>query len=290
MVSDTARGALAGPWFDRFARVGYVTKGMVFLIVGILAVRVALGERGAQADVPGALAEVGNQPLQAVLLVLLALGLTGYAIWRIVQGVADLEKEGSSVSGWAKRLGYVGVGLIYGGFAVYSVGILTGWVTENDDNGEIRDLTALVMGWPGGRWLVAAAGTGIIVAGLVEVYFAISRRFEVELGRDDLGTFERTWLVCTGGVGHLMRGAVYCVVGFFAIRAAAEFDPDEARGLAESLRELATQPFGPWLVGAAASGFIAFGLYCGLLAIHRHVPNEGLIRGRGGGHDRDVAR
>jgi hypothetical protein len=88
-------------------------------------------------------------------------------------------------------------------------------------------------------------------------------------------------ILWTGGLGHVARGVVCGAVGLFAIRAAVEFDPDEARGLADTFRELANQPYGVWIVGFVAAGFIAFGLYCLLLAVHRHIPNEGLIRGRG---------
>jgi hypothetical protein len=278
MPLEHARNALASHWFDRLARFGYASKGLVFGVVGILAIRVGLGEAGEQPDFPGALGEIGEQPLKGLLLIILAAGLLFYGTWRIVQGLADLEEEGSDVLGWLKRLAYVGAGTIYGMFGIYAVGILGGWST---DNGEIRDLTAQALGWPMGQWLVGAVGAVVIGSGLAEIYFAISRRFEVELGRDDLGRLERACLLLSGGLGHLARGAAYCAAGVFAIRAAIDFDPDEARGLAETFQELATQPYGWLIVSAIAAGFIAFGFYCLLLAFHRHIPNEGLMRGRG---------
>jgi len=271
------RSALSGPWFDRFARAGYTAKGIIFGVVGLLAARVALGERGEQADFYGALGEIGEQPLRWLLLGLLGLGLAFYAAWRVAQGLLDVEGEGSDLRGWAKRSAYIGVGGMYGLLAVYSIGILAGWSTEE---GEIRDLTATVLGWPFGRWLVGAAGVVVVGSGLLELYFALSRKFEVELGRDDLGRFERVCLICAGGFGHTARGVVYSAAGIFAVRAALDFDPDEARGLAETFRELTEQPFGHLLVGGIAAGFISFGIYCGLLAFHRHIPNEGLARGR----------
>jgi hypothetical protein len=277
MPVDHLRTAFSGEWFDRFARFGYASKGLIFGVVGVLAARVALGQRAEQADMAGALGEIGEQPLQWLLLITLGVGLTAYAVWRFIQGFADLEGEGSDTKGWVKRLGYIGVGGIYGFFAVYCIGILAGWSTED---GEIRDITAMVLGWPLGQWLVGAAGLAVVGSGLLELFYVVTRRFEVELGRDDLGRFERACLICTGGYGHAARGAVYIAAGVFAVRAAVNYDPDEARGLAETFRELATQPYGAAIVGAIAAGFIAFGLYCGLLAFHRHIPNEGLLRGR----------
>jgi hypothetical protein len=276
-----ARKAASSHWFDRLARFGYGSKGLVWGVVGLLAARVALGDSDEQADFAGALGEIGEQPMPAILLVLLAVGLTGYTGWRLMQGLADLEEEGSDLVGWAKRLSYIGVGGTYGFFAVYAIGILAGWST--DDEGEVQDLTAMVLGWPLGTWLVGIAGVVVIAAGLVEIYYAVSRKFEVELGEDRFGPFERVCLLCTGAFGHFARGVVYSAAGFFALRAAVEFDPDEARGLAETFRELSEQPFGVYIVGAIGVGFISFGIYCILLAFHRHIPNEGLARGRKGG-------
>lgn len=278
MPTDTAREAFSSHWFDRYARFGYTAKGVVWAMVGLLAARVAIGQSGEQADFYGALGEIGDQPLNAVLLGLLSAALFGYAGWRIVQAVADVEGEGRDAAGILKRFLYLTVGLTYGFFAVYALGILAGWSTEDD---EIRDLTAMALEWRFGEWLVGAVGVMVVAMGIAELYVAISRKFEVELGSDELGRWERLSLLASGLFGHLSRGAVYLAVGFFAVRAAVEFDPDEARGLADTFRELVEQPFGPSIVAAIAAGFVTFGVYCVLLAFHRHIPNEGIIRGRG---------
>lgn len=278
MALDTVRAALAGDWFDRFARVGYAAKGVIWGIVGLLAIRVALGSFNDEADFEGAIEMVSEQPLHALLLVLLALGLFAYAGWRLVQGLLDVEGEGSDAKGWLKRGLYVTIGLTYGALAVFAAGVLGGWSRED---GHVQDWTARVLALPFGTWLVGLAGAAILIAALGELYFAMSRRYAAELGGDEIGGFQRACILCTGGLGHVARGVVYGAVGLFAIRAAVEFDPDEARGLADTFRELADQPYGVWIVGFMAAGFIAFGLYCLLLAFHRHIPNEGLIRGRG---------
>jgi hypothetical protein len=278
MIEQATRSALASDWFDTYARLGYAAKGLSFGVIGVLMVRVALGDRGERADFAGAMEEMSAQPLLAALLVAMSVGLLGYAVWRIIQGVADVEGEGRGALGLAKRGIYVVIGLLYLGFSAYALGILFGWSTQE---GAVQDWTATILGWPGGRWLIGAVGVGVLVGGLAELWFALSARFQVELGRDDFGTFERVCLLCAGGVGHAGRSLVYSAAGVFAVRAAWEFDPDEARGLADTIRELADQPFGPWLVGFAAAGFVAYGVYYGLLALHHHLPNEGLMRGRG---------
>ncbi len=276
------REALAGEWFDRYARFGYAAKGMTFGTVGFMMARVALGQRSEQADFGGAMQELSEHPLLATLLGILCVGMFGYAAWRVLQGVADVEGEGDDLWGLIKRTGYVAVGALYAGFAVYAVGILFGWSTEE---GAVRDVTAEVLLWPGGRWLVGGAGVVVFAGGLAELWFAVSGKFQVELGRDDISTFERWCIVCSGALGHTGRALVYGAAGVFVIRAAIEFDADEARGVAETIRELANQPYGPLITAFAAAGFIAYGLYYALLAFHHHVPNEGLIRGRAGKED-----
>jgi hypothetical protein len=280
MPTQTFRHIVTSHWFDRYARFGYTAKGIAWAVVGVIALRLAFGDWDEQPDFYGALAAIDEQPLNAVLLVLLCVGLLGYAGWRLVQGALDIEDEGSDAVGWFKRASYMVVGTWYGIFGVYAVGILAGWSTDADDE-EIRDWTAMALDWPLGEWLVGAVGVLVIGMGLIEFYFAFTGKFEVEMGESDLGRFEKLCVICTGWYGHAARGVLYCAAGFFAVRAAVEFDPDEARGLAATFRELFTQPFGPWIVALIAGGFIAFGVYCVLLSFHRHIPNEGLFRGRG---------
>jgi hypothetical protein len=281
MPKEALQSAVTSHWFDRYARFGYAAKGASWGVLGLIVLRLAVGETGEQADFYGALAEIDDQPLNTMLLVILAVGLLGYAGWRVVQGGLDVEGEGKDAVGLMKRVSYIGVGLWYGVFGVYTVGILAGWSTDGEEE-ELRDWTAEVLAWPAGEWLVGAAGAVVIATGLVELYYAFTAKFEIEIGDTDRGWFERACVLCTGWYGHAARGVVYSAAGFFAVRAAVEFDPDEARGLAETFRELLSQPHGGWIVGFIGAGFVAFGAYCVLLAFHRHIPNESIFRGRDG--------
>jgi len=286
MPREKFREAVTSHWFDRYARVGYGAKGVAWGVLGLVTLRLALGDIGEQADFYGALAEIDEQPLNAVLLLLLSAGLLGYAVWRIVQGALDVEREGRDLVGIGKRISYVVLGLWYGVFGVYAAGILAGWSTDGEDE-ELRDWTATVLGWPAGEWLVGLAGLVVIGAGLVELYYAFTAKFEIEIGDADRGRLERFCVMCTGWYGHAARGVVYSAAGFFAVRAAVEFDPDEVRGLSETFREMLSQPGGAWFVGFVGAGFVAFGVYSVLLAFHRHIPNESLYRGRSSGDDSD---
>jgi len=277
MAASALHAVLTSRWFDAYARAGYVAKGVAWAVVGFIALRLALGDEQAQADFTGALAEIGERPLHAILLVLLSVGLLGYALWRVVQGALDVEGEGRDAWGWTKRASYAVLGLWYGVFGVYALGILAGWSTEEDG---LRDWTAMALAWPGGAWLVGAAGAAVLASGLLELYVALTRKFEIEIGESDLGRLERVCVLCTGGFGHAARGLVYGALGFYVVQAALQFDPEEARGLAATFRELLAQPYGTLLVSFAGAGFMAFGAYCVLLALHRHIPNESIFRGR----------
>ncbi len=282
MVLKKARKALASDWFDTYARMGYAAKGVSFGVIGIMMARVAFGQRAERADFAGAMEEMSAQPVLAGLLILMAFGMIGYATWRLLQGAFDLEGEGSDLLGWAKRGIYIVIGLMYLFFATYAIGILAGWSTKE---GEVQDWTATILTLPFGRWIIGAAGVGVFIGGVVELWFALSRRFQVELGRDDIRGFERMGLIATGCAGHAGRSLVYGAAGVFAVRAAIHFDADEARGIADTIRELAEQPYGPYLVAFGAFGFISYGVYYCLLARHHHLPNEGMMRGRGDGRE-----
>ncbi len=271
-IAEATRNAVSSVWFERLARCGFAAKGVVFAIVGVLAARTAFGARDEDADTPGALETLGDQPLSALLLAVLAIGLTGYSLWRFAQAFLDVEGEGSDASGLATRAIYFGIGASYGFFAVLSVLVLTGW-RRNDDNG-VQNITAWALELPLGAWLVGIAGGVVILAGLREIAVAVTGRFRAEFAQEQMSNAERVLARWIGWYGHAARGAAFAIAGIFAIRAAVTYDPTEARGLADTFQALADDRYGTIGLVVIAIGFVAFGVYCGLLALHRHIPNE----------------
>jgi hypothetical protein len=271
-IADAAANAASSVWFERIARFGYAAKGAVFLIIGILAVRMAFGERGEEPDAPGALEALGDQPLTAALLVVMAAGLTSYSLWRFAQAILDVEGEGTEWRGILNRVIYAGIGMSYGAFAVVSVLVLTGWRRDEEDG--VRELTTWALQLPLGAVLVGIAGAVVMLGGLRELFVAVTGRFRDEFAREQMNGLERALAKWIGWYGHAARGAAFLVAGYFAIRAAVNYDPDEARGMADTLQAVADERYGTTMLLAIAAGFIAFGLYCGLLALHRHMPND----------------
>jgi hypothetical protein len=275
-LARTTGGLVASDWFDRVARFGYASKGAVFVAVGVLAFSRGLGARSNAEDTPGALEALADLPLHGLLLGVLALGLAGYAAWRVVQALLDSEGEGTGWLGLAKRAVYLGIAGFYGYLAVFAVGVIAGLRREGEG---VQDFTATVLGWPGGRVLVGVVGVAVIAAGLNEIVFALRGRYRAEFETRRMAGWERVVLAGVGWWGHVGRGGVYGLIGYLALRSAITFDPDDAGGLAEALAELEAQPHGGWLILLAGAAFLAFGVYCAFLAVHGQIANEEAVHG-----------
>jgi hypothetical protein len=269
-------GVVSSEWFERVARLGYDSKGVVFGIVGILAIARGTGAAGEAEDTPGALEALRELPLHQVLLAILALGLAGYALWRFTQALLDAEDEGMGWIGLGKRAVYLGVGGFYAYLAFFAAGVILG--LRNADNG-IRDFTATVLGWPGGQILVGLVGAGVVVGGLNEILFALRGKYRDEFRHGRMSGVEKALLMGAGWWGHVGRGAVYGLIGYLVIKAAVTFNPDEAAGLADAFQAIEEQPFGGILLLAAGIAFLAFGVYCGLIALHGEIANEEAVHG-----------
>jgi hypothetical protein len=259
----------ASPWIERLARFGYVAYGMVYLLVGTLALRAAFGGNGGATGQEGALRSILLAPLGKVLLGLVALGLLAYAAWRLFQGVADPEDEGRDAKGVVKRVDHVLNGLFHAALAFSAAQLALGSGGSGGDSPD--DWTATLMSQPLGRWLVVAAGAVTLGAGLYQFYQAYKADFRNEVESHQMSLREKRWTTRAGRLGYAARGAVFCVIGVFLVQAALQADPQEARGLGGALETLARQPFGPYLLGAVAIGLVAYGAFMFVVARYRRI-------------------
>src|SRR5919112_1365354 len=193
----------------------------------------ARGTRSSVCGQRGALKIVAESPLGGILLGLVSLGFLGYALWRGIQAVADPDREGTDVKALGKRVGYGASALIYAGLAFSAVGLVLG--SASGGGGTPDDWTALLLSWPMGQVLVVSVGIAVIGVGLRELYQAYMARFLEYLKLDEMGGSLRKWTERWGRLGIAARGIVFGVVGTFLIRAALEYDPQEARGLGGAL-------------------------------------------------------
>ena len=257
-VRDAARDA--SPWIVRFGRFGVATKGVVYVLVGILAALAAFGAGGATTDQRGAFSWLLQQPLGRPLLAIAAVGLIGYALWRFVQAGLDTEGKGTDAKGLQGRGAYVLSGLVYLGLCFSVVQLLLGGGASNGDS-TTRDWTAWFFDQPFGRWLVGLGGAAIVATGFAQFYRAYTAKFREKLRIDDLTPEQELWVTRLGRMGFAARGVAFTVIGGFLMAAALYARPEQARGLGGALDTLASQPFGPWLLGLTALGLAAYGVY-----------------------------
>jgi Domain of Unknown Function (DUF1206) len=256
-------------WVERSGRFGLVAKGFSYILVAVIALRVAAGGGGEPESREGALKTLADEPFGWALLVLVAIGFGGYAIWRFANAVFDREREGDDPKGLGKRLGDFGKGVLYTALAVITFGVVIG--AGGGSSGQEEEATAALLDLPLGRWLVGAIGVAIVGAGAFNAYRALSGSFRKELREEQMSGAEQSWYTAFGVAGHLARAVVFGLVGIFVVRAAYQYDPDEAIGLDGALQKLAGETYGPYLLGAVALGLGAYGLFCLVQARYRDV-------------------
>lgn len=274
-----ARRAADDPWVERLFRAGLVAKAVLYAVVGLLALGVAFDAGGRTTDTSGALRTLAGQPFGRVLMVLLAVGLLGYAAWRIAQAVLDTDDEGDDASGALARLGAAGSAVIHLGLMVVAIRLAadggsgsaaSGGSGSGGSGGSAQEqqTTAGVLDWPAGRWIVLAAAVVVIGVGVYNVYEGISKGFMEKMR---VSGSRRRVVERLGVVGHVARGVVFGLAGVFLAKAAIEYDPDEAVGLDGALAELAGRPYGQLLLGLVAAGLVAYALTCLAWARYREV-------------------
>jgi uncharacterized protein DUF1206 len=257
------------PWIGRLGRLGMAAAGFLYCVIGFLAVELALGAGGKAADRTGALKELSGEWWGTALLVLVAVGFAGYALWRFAVAALGekLEAGDKDLSAW-KRVWYVARGIFYAFLCFTTVELLIGWHSGSENE---KEQTAKVLDWPAGRWLVGAFGVGLICWGIGSVYRGVTRKFKDDLRTEQMSARTEKWVTRIGVVGYLARAVVYALIGVFFIRAAWQYDPDEAVGLDGALHKLAGQTFGPLLLGVVAAGLFAYGLFYFVRAAYRDV-------------------
>jgi hypothetical protein len=269
-LKQEAKDVARGPFGEGLARWGLLSKGSLYLIVGLIAADVSVGGGERLQDRGGALSTLADTWYGKLLVGLLAIGLAGYAAWRFAEAVLGRPLEGGKKEGWLKRFGYLARAVWYLGLVGVAVSALYG---ANESGGSRQEdrFTARVLEFPLGRWIVAAVGLGIIGAGAFNVWRAVTMKFCENLKLRKMSDFEERLFRWLGVVGHLARGVVFGLIGFFLVRAAWQYDPKEAVGLDGALAEVLQQDYGDTLLAMVSGGLIAFGLYCYAEARYREV-------------------
>ena len=263
------------PWLERLTQVGWIAKSVVYTLMGVTAFEIARQSTPEDASPAGSIGRVGDVPFGRVLLVVLVVGLLLYSTWRFLS-VAVIS--GNGWSEWGDRIGYTFSAVFYLTLA-WTAGIAAAYGAQPDDQSSVEKYSQQVLEMTGGRVLVGIAGAITIGVG---IYFTIHKGIQRSFA-DDLDGVEpapgdnppkRHALVIAGIVGWIGRGIVTVLVGFFVLRSAIRFDPDDAAGFDRALRRVADSGLGTFLVFVAAVGLIAYGVFCSVSYRFRSLDED----------------
>ena len=249
-AADSAKNSRPMGWA---ARAGLAARGVVYIIMGLLAVLVAMGAK-AHIDQRGALTEVLAQPFGTFLVVLLAVGFACYALWRISEAILGVTGESD---GAGPRLKSLARGLAYAVLTWTAVSLLLG--ARGTQAGQQSNLAGDVMAQPAGRWALGLVGLAVVAVGVMLIREGWSDRFLRYFGHLPAGS--RKAVIWLGRVGTVARGVVFAIVGWLVVLAAVNADPEKAGGIDAAFKSLLDEPFGPALVFLLGAGLIVFGVY-----------------------------
>lgn len=263
----------AARWLRWVARGGIVAEGMIYLLIGGLALAGAFDPADHPSGSQGAMSHLAHAPLGDALLALLALGLAAYVLWQLMQALRDPESHGQ---GMLKRV-TVRIQHLWDAALHCTLVGMAGWqlLGDNRGNGQghtQQHLTATAMRVPGGQWLVAGIGGGIIAYALAQWISACRPEHDTQM--DLSHTPWRRPILALLVLGHAARGALFGLIGAFLIRAAWRHAPLDATGIAGTLQSIRHQPWGAWLLGSLAVGLIAFGLAQLAKARYHVIPRD----------------
>ncbi len=261
-----ARQAANSGAMDTAARLGFLAKGLVYALIGVLAVQVAFGG-SEQTDQQGALQTIADKPGGSIVLWLMVVGFAAYAAWRLSEAAWGRRDEADEKKRTAKRVGSAVNGLVYLFFGVLAYKTVTG----SSSSSSSADVTAKVLGWPGGQALVFVAGLVVLGVAAGLTWRGLKTDFEKHL---DTGRMSRTTFTAVrrlGQVGYVCRGAVFALVGILVCKAAMDHQPGKAKGFDVALKSLAGAPGGQLLLVLAGLGLVSFGAYCAAEARYRRL-------------------
>lgn len=256
-------------WVERLARWGYATKGIVYGLIGMLALTAAFGLGGQTTDSNGALQTISRQPFGQFLLILLTIGLLGYALWRFIECFQDPEHKGSDAKGILTRIGYAISGLIYAGLAFTSAKLVIGAGSGNSNSQQ--DWTARILAQPFGQWLIGTIGAIIIGMAFYMFYKAYKTKFQRELDLRELDSNQEKVIINICRFGIAARAIVFVIIGFFLIQAARFSNANEVKGIDGALQTVGQQPFGKVLLSLVALGLVAYGIYMAVQARYKRL-------------------
>jgi hypothetical protein len=259
-VKHEAKRAAANPGLEFLERLGYIVRGVLYIVMGVLALRIALAKPDGQAvSLTGSVVFlIGNQ-LGKLLLLVIVVGLAAYSVWGLVRAIFDPLHRGSDPSGYIARLGFLSSAVTYAAISLCGVKILMGSGGGSTDS--TRQWISSVLAHPEGGWMTILIGLIVLGIGVGQFVEAYKAAFTRDLKGAEMSETARSVVTLLGRFGMFARGVIFAIVGWFIIQAGLRHDPGKVQGFDGALLYLASQPFGHLVLGIVAFGVMALGLY-----------------------------
>ncbi|RYG58008.1 MAG: DUF1206 domain-containing protein [Alphaproteobacteria bacterium] len=251
--------------FQALARTGYAARGVVYILLGSLALTSAF-VGGEATDSSSAMSSLLQLPFGRILLALIAAGLGGHILWRLAQGFLDADNVGTDAKAIVRRLG----SLVSGAanlFLALTAGRMSIGQSGGAEGGGEEKASAWLLQQPFGGLLLGIVAVLVIVAGAVQILKALTRKYRDRMKFDS----SHGWLDSVCSFGLIARGTLIVIMGGFTGHGAITFSPERAGGMSDTLDYVRSLPLGPWLYGLAAIGLVAFGGYSIIQARYRHI-------------------
>lgn len=258
--ANSVKRAAANPWLELMERLGYVVRGVLYIVMGILALRIAQAKPDGKAvDLTGSVIVLVSNQFGRLVLLVIVVGLAAYSLWGFIRAVFDPLHRGSNPSGYIERLGFVSSAVSYGLIVLFGVKILTG--AGGASNDAERQTISSILEHPAGGSLTVLIGLialGVAVGQFVEAYRAVFTR---DLKGAEMSNTMRNLVTALGRFGMFSRGVIFLVVGWFLVQAGLHHNPGEVQGFGGAFLFLSAQPFGHLVLGIVALGVVALGLH-----------------------------
>ncbi len=256
-----AQKAAFNPATEALIRVGYGVCGVIYFVMGLLALDVTLGKGGAPTSPQGAIAFIGSQPAGLALLWVILIGLISYSIWGVIRAVFDPLRKGNDAKGLFNRAGYLFSAAGYALLIFPTAGYISGSTSNDQIGAQSQQFMASIMSSPQGRWEVVIIGILIIAAGVRQIYSGFKSSFDKQFKAYAMTAQEVKWATQLGRFGTATRGVIFAMVGGLICQAGLQSNSSQAVGIDAALATLLHQPYGDWLLGIAGLGLMAFGVF-----------------------------
>ncbi len=269
---EIAEDAVHHPYIIKLSRLGFYTKGFLFIVIGILAILVAFGiKNGELTAANGALAAIAQIPFGKVILIIFIVGALGHGLWNILRGVADVDHAGGGVRGIGARIISAGVGIFYLILAWTAGNLIIKARSDLTSGGMQKTLTATLLELPLGAILVSLVGLGVVGAGFHETYSGITGNFQKNFRLREIKSGQRKIITILGILSFTARALIFFLMGYYFITAAIDYNPNEAIGMDGALLDLSQSYYGKTLLFVTAAGLVCHGVLAFYEAKYRRI-------------------